>query len=528
MYYSDSSECDYLDYSDDEDVIKQRHAQYREETRTGLLGSACTGEVDEVERFIENGVDLNARDYEDHTPLMLAAKEGHSKIVKMLIEAGADIHLYSVREKSALQIAAKHGKVECLKLLTEAGAVMKTNDEYYEEELDFALMSAVNYGRIEASKTLIEAGAFDLKKEKSYASSSYNESVEKGYIDLVRLMIERGADPGRALIVAARKGNRDMFKMCLHMNEDDWKGTMEFALMNAASHGHPDIVQLCIDEGADINYRNYRKETSLFQASENGHREVVKILIANGAKLNLQDKNHTAPVNRAACSSNWNIVTLLAQAGANLNIVDLWRNTPLLWAIRYCENTEVIKTLIDAGARLNIRDEDTNTALMNAMVKFRDPEVILLLIKAGANVNLLYEEREEEYETVLGHKTMLMMLSTSLVMNKYEVAKALIEAGADIEAETDNRDGQTALGAAISEYKEDVVRALVESGANVDVNFSSSATGYKHILYHVWYRRLWRTGELLLRIHDYPVRHIKQFLHAIHYGEEEYNASFRF
>ena len=81
--------------------------------------------------------------------------------------------MYSVREKSALQIAAKHGKVECLKLLIEAGAVMKTNDEYYEEELDYALMSAVNYGRIEASETLIEAGAFDLKKEKSYASSSY-------------------------------------------------------------------------------------------------------------------------------------------------------------------------------------------------------------------------------------------------------------------------------------------------------------------------------------------------------------------
>lgn len=64
----------------------------------------------------------------------------------------------------------------------------------------------------------------------------------------------------------------------------DYKdGLFANALHTASSEGHEKVVQLLIDNGADFNAQNEVYSTSLLAASRAGHESVVQLLVENGA-----------------------------------------------------------------------------------------------------------------------------------------------------------------------------------------------------------------------------------------------------
>ncbi|MEZ1315611.1 ankyrin repeat domain-containing protein [Pseudomonas fluorescens] len=64
-------------------------------------------------------------------------------------------------------------------------------------------------------------------------------------------------------------------------------------LMVAAYHGHSDLIKFLLDEGADINGRNYKGTTVLMYAKDwalkNNNTDQFKMLIERGANLSLRD-----------------------------------------------------------------------------------------------------------------------------------------------------------------------------------------------------------------------------------------------
>ncbi len=52
------------------------------------------------------------------------------------------------------------------------------------------------------------------------------------------------------------------------------------ALILAAYKGYPEIVELLLNKGADINTRGKEDLTALSSASKHGHTEIVKLLLA--------------------------------------------------------------------------------------------------------------------------------------------------------------------------------------------------------------------------------------------------------
>jgi ankyrin repeat protein len=57
--------------------------------------------------------------------------------------------------------------------------------------------------------------------------------------------------------------------------------------MQAAWHGHDDVVRFLLDQGADVNVRTWEDgelRTPLRLARRGGHEEIVRTLIAAGAK----------------------------------------------------------------------------------------------------------------------------------------------------------------------------------------------------------------------------------------------------
>ena len=51
--------------------------------------AARRGSIDELQRLVAGGADVDARDEHGQTALMLAAVEGHGHVVEWLVEHGA-------------------------------------------------------------------------------------------------------------------------------------------------------------------------------------------------------------------------------------------------------------------------------------------------------------------------------------------------------------------------------------------------------------------------------------------------------
>ncbi|AEG93072.1 ankyrin repeat domain-containing protein [Ramlibacter tataouinensis] len=96
--------------------------------------------------------DLNARNKQDESPLMMAALKGHTGLVRQLIAKGAHV---SKPGWAPLHYAATHGHLEVMDLLLEHHAFIDAESP----NGTTPLMMAAHYGTPAAVKLLLEAGA---------------------------------------------------------------------------------------------------------------------------------------------------------------------------------------------------------------------------------------------------------------------------------------------------------------------------------------------------------------------------------
>ena len=87
-------------------------------------------------------------------------------------------------------------------------------------------------------------------------------------------------------------------------------------LMQESKRGNIDIVRMLIEKGADVNVQNKNGTTPLMFASFDGHTEVARMLIENGADVNIKSDNGKTALKYAMKYNKKKIVSLLRQAGA--------------------------------------------------------------------------------------------------------------------------------------------------------------------------------------------------------------------
>ena len=72
--------------------------------------------------LVENGADINARENNDNTPLMIASFCGHVNVVTFLIQHGAELDVQNDRGNTALHFAVKHNFSGIVHILLDHGA----------------------------------------------------------------------------------------------------------------------------------------------------------------------------------------------------------------------------------------------------------------------------------------------------------------------------------------------------------------------------------------------------------------------
>ena len=88
----------------------------------------------------------------------------------------------------------------------------------------------------------------------------------------------------------------------------------------AISHNDPEMVQILLDNGADINLKDGNKRTPLHLASKFGFLEMAEFLIGRHALLEHRDKNSQTPLMLAVMEGQLEMVKLLAKRGANMTV----------------------------------------------------------------------------------------------------------------------------------------------------------------------------------------------------------------
>jgi ankyrin repeat protein len=255
-------------------LLLERGADVRTAAREGetpLMAAARTGNAEAVQLLLEHGSDPNAAEaLEEQTALMWAAAEGHLAIVDLLLKAGADpnskARVSELKKRSmrtdfptggftALMWAARNGSEAIVRRLLEGGAdVNLTNGDGAT-----AMMLAIVNDRFDMAAALLELGADANDGSLYYAVEMHDAPTdwrardgsrlradhpnEHTALDLVRLLLEAGADPNKPFT-----GQMHSASMCC---DAAGSGTPFF---RAAVAADVDSMRLMIAHGADLEW----------------------------------------------------------------------------------------------------------------------------------------------------------------------------------------------------------------------------------------------------------------------------------
>ncbi len=157
-------------------------------------------------------------------------------------------------------------------------------------------------------------------------------------------------------------------------------------------------TDLLVRNGADINHRNNQGETPLWAIASScpgvpheglipKYEAVLRYLCDNGADVNSQSNDGASVLIQAARWDCCNTVEYLIDRGALVNVADEDGWTPLMWAAQR-GHIEVAGTLLAYGADLNKSDVKGATALILAAKQNR-MEMVDYLLGKGADSKLL-------------------------------------------------------------------------------------------------------------------------------------------
>ncbi|WP_228060793.1 MULTISPECIES: ankyrin repeat domain-containing protein [unclassified Coleofasciculus] len=102
----------------------------------GIMG----GDMETVRYYLDQGVNVNAKEYQEHTPLHWAVSNNKPDIAELLINRGAQIHTrYDSDGHTVLHIAVQHDTKAMTELLLSRGANIRATDNFGNNPLHFAL-----------------------------------------------------------------------------------------------------------------------------------------------------------------------------------------------------------------------------------------------------------------------------------------------------------------------------------------------------------------------------------------------------
>jgi ankyrin repeat protein len=139
----------------------------------------------------------------------------------------------------------------------------------------------------------------------------------------------------------------------------------------AATHRNRiDVARFLIQEGADVNAKDFIQDTPFLYAGAEGRNDILKLALAAGANLKDINRYGGTALIPAAHHGHPDTVRVLLGTAIDKDHVNKLGWTALLEAVILGDggpvHTEIVRLLVEAGANVNIADRDKVTPLQHA------------------------------------------------------------------------------------------------------------------------------------------------------------------
>lgn len=421
----------------------------------GVMDAVLMGDRAKASALLDSGAKIMARGPYKETALMAAAEQADESMVKRLLEAKVDVNARDEEGVTALLVAIAgrptvsvpggfiewsendpEARERILQLLIGAGANPNRGRRYVEEHgiegQDTPLVRAAYLGRVRMVELLLAAHA-TVDARASYGETALHRAAGEGRLEVVERLLAAGA----RIDVQTKEGRTP--------------------LMSAASGASLPIVNLLVERGAMLDAKDNEGKTALNVANSE---EMILFLLSRGAQI-CTDKWHQSPLTRALWVGHERAVEALQRAGAKAGLLDAILMNDFV----------AVRKLFAQGAKASDYGPDKDAVLLKAAER-----ASIEVVEAVLNARLSPKPHNDPLSLALLRAVegplidsvrakMKLWYGTEQHARTLRVASLLLDRGADVNAHTYSDD--TVLMYAASAGNEPLVQHLLIRGATV-------------------------------------------------------------
>lgn len=361
--------------------------------------------------------------------------------------------------KNALIYAVESNNEEAFDTLITYGIVPESLEEYMvsREALEYAVLD----GKIAAAEMILDSG-FDVNSGNFLNLASY-----RGMTEMVKFLISRGADINTAgscaerspIMDAASSGKKDIVEILINcganLDLQDEYGDTALNLSFRYSDLRDDVVKMLILAGADVNKINKQNRTSLM-IMINNHlgEEIIKMVVERSSNINFKSKNGETAIFLATTHGRYEIVELLIDKIESVDSFTKDENLSyLLELAAYYAHEKIFDLILSKGAKL---DGNAHTLLRNA-ASSDSVEMLKKILE-------IYKE-----EDILKKYGSLVLLNSLYFSRAMKTSKFLIERDVDINfVDEENKSAISILLYNQMPDESEIINLLIEKG--IDLN----------------------------------------------------------
>jgi ankyrin repeat protein len=380
-----------------------------------IATAARFGLTERVATFIADGADVGQRDMFGFDALKWSVVRDYRAVFDLLVAAGGSPDFCE-----ALKAAVEFNRVEPVAPLAQRCTSGKRLE---------LLEPAVKRGKLEIVKPLIDTGPALQLADANEATSALSVAVWAGRIDLARLLLDR-ISPAQwqtsqqgLLNASVRMQNANMMKLLLERGADPSTG-LQLAARLKAREIMRELVRVLAARGADLNaalpWQPQKLAAADVQFDPLGRQSPGNDRLSRLVDPPIFDALHPL--------MDFKMLDLLLELGASPNVRDGSGRTPLMIAITHSQiygkkggaswierfvpqrllegqedwahrGVEPVRVLLAKGADVSLADHGGLTALHHAARSDYGVEIAHILLKHGADINA----RDASGKTALDH-----------------------------------------------------------------------------------------------------------------------------
>ena len=337
-----------------------------------------------LELLVAGGADVNARNKDGVSPLLIAVQKRNFAHVKFYAERGADINSVDKAGDTPLSLALKDGQA-MLEML-----VNRTNALSHDSNGNTPLHTAIIVGApIEQIRYLVSLTA-DVNARNKDGNNALYLAVERNDRQIGELLLAKNADifstnnaNDSPLHLALKKGGDTQGWLITSRTITATDGSGNTALHYAVEWGLKAAAVSLIEKGADPEAKNANGETPLFSAAKTNDPSMIALVVKGGSSIKARDNFGSSPLHTAVRWDADASVKALVKAGIDVNAQNVAGKSALSEAA-LAGKLSIAKLLIDSGADINASDNAGRTILMDA-IKGQNTDVIAMLLSNKAN-----------------------------------------------------------------------------------------------------------------------------------------------